>query len=64
MNVIQVRRVVNPKGVWRSMADNNPFRVRMMVRRADIAGSQFTLCELWRNPRKLIHGPFIGTYPW
>ena len=45
VNVIQVRRVVNPKGVWRSMADNNPFRVRMMVRRADIAGSQFTLCE-------------------
>lgn len=35
MDILQVRRVVNPMGIWRSSANDNPFHVTLMVQRQD-----------------------------
>ena len=50
MPVFQVRRVVNPKGVWRRWNDNAPFHVRLLRREGADAASfnSFTSEGAWR----------------
>lgn len=50
MPVYQVRRVVNPAGVWRSHDDNSPFHVRMVRREGmrDLNFHEFPSEGAWR----------------
>ena len=41
LNVVQVRRILNPKGVWRKSGSTNPFHVTLMRLEEDRINSEF-----------------------
>ena len=49
INVVQVRRVVNPKGVYRKNGNFAPFHVRMMYLSSDEADAKFENNQITRT---------------